>query len=467
MMLLVAALGGGASLAAFAAWKLRTLPATPLSRPLEIIASGDTAGWIMPCGCSAHQSGGLARRGAYVNRSRDKGDVLVVDVGGAAGGSSPYDRMKFAAILRGEAELGTAAHNLGGAELAFGPAELRVLAQESGVPFVSANVRDTEDKPLFPPLRVISIGARRVVVVGVVSPQFAKVTYRVTDPRASILAALATVPEKSSAIVVLAYLPAEELLALAKELPEVDLLIGGPTRQSIAPQSIGPTMVAAVTNKGKFLAHFRGPASDADRWSGTIVEMDDKVPDDPDQVQILAQFQRALVDRDFAASETSFAPALQRDLPAGYQVAGVEACRSCHRDDCRSWDQTAHARAWQTLVDRGVEGDSYCQQCHTTAFGLPGGFVSARRSLTRTAVGCESCHGPAREHVEQPRAKTYFVAHDQCLRCHDRENNPDFAYAAAWKEIEHGVAAQDTKVRNLKARDLEQQPIGPVQEELR
>src|SRR5207247_2918454 len=134
---------------------------------------------------------------------------------------------------------------------------------------------------------------------------------------------------------------------------------------------------------------------------------------------------------------------------------GVEACRSCHRDDCRSWDQTAHNRAWQTLVDRGVEADSYCQQCHTTAFGLPGGFVSARRSQARAAVGCESCHGPAREHAEQPRAKTYFVAHDQCLRCHDRENNPGFAYAAAWKEIEHGVAAQDTKTRNLKARALE------------
>jgi len=27
--------------------------------PLAVIVSGDTAGWIMPCGCTANQSGGL------------------------------------------------------------------------------------------------------------------------------------------------------------------------------------------------------------------------------------------------------------------------------------------------------------------------------------------------------------------------------------------------------------------------
>ena len=36
-------------------------------------------------------------------------------------------------------------------------------------------------------------------------------------------------------------------------LPEADAVIGGPTGQSIVPTAVGPTLLAAATNKGKFL----------------------------------------------------------------------------------------------------------------------------------------------------------------------------------------------------------------------
>src|ERR1700678_210001 len=62
--------------------------------PLSLIVSGDTAGWIMPCGCTANQSGGLPRRGTFVNRARADHAVVLADAGGAPGGTSPYDRLK-------------------------------------------------------------------------------------------------------------------------------------------------------------------------------------------------------------------------------------------------------------------------------------------------------------------------------------------------------------------------------------
>src|SRR5262245_29022828 len=75
-------------------------------RPLEILVSADTAGWIVPCGCTTNQSGGLPRRGTLVAEARRRGDVLVVDAGGSAAGTRRYDREKFAAILRGEQAMG-------------------------------------------------------------------------------------------------------------------------------------------------------------------------------------------------------------------------------------------------------------------------------------------------------------------------------------------------------------------------
>jgi hypothetical protein len=82
--------------------------------------------------------------------------------------------------------------------------------------------------------------------------------------------------------------------------------------------------------------------------------------------------------------------------------------------------------------------DNYCMQCHTTGFGLPGGFVSRTSSPQLVNVGCESCHGPSQAHVEKPKIRTPFAAADQCIRCHDHENSPEFVYAAYWPRIRHG-----------------------------
>jgi hypothetical protein len=83
--------------------------------------------------------------------------------------------------------------------------------------------------------------------------------------------------------------------------------------------------------------------------------------------------------------------------------------------------------------------DPFCQQCHTTGFALPGGFASAASTPYGRNVGCESCHGPAQAHVRDPKARTPFLARDQCVRCHDRENSPTFAYEPFWEKIRHGA----------------------------
>jgi hypothetical protein len=272
-----------------------------------------------------------------------------------------------------------------------------------------------------------------------VSAQYATAETAVTDPGAAVLAALAEQKGKFDQAVVLAYVPTHELESLARALPEVDLVVGGPTRQSIEPRQVGPVMLAAVTNKGKFMAQFSITGGAAHpQWRGEIVELDDQWPDAPAQVANLAHFRDVLNNRDFSAADTSFGDALTAGLPAEYQVAGSNSCLKCHAADCTAWRESPHAAAWQTLAQSGGQVDSYCQQCHTTGFGAPGGFVSLRRSADRVNVGCESCHGPSLAHVQRPENHTPQVAREQCLRCHDRENSPRFAYDEYWALIEHG-----------------------------
>ncbi|MEZ6128097.1 MAG: multiheme c-type cytochrome [Planctomycetaceae bacterium] len=359
-----------------------------------LIASGDTHGWIIPCGCTANQSGGLLRRGTYVAERRESAEVLVVDVGGAADGTAPYQRERFRAILKGEAQMGLVAHNVGAAELAFGMEALAELSNDTGVTFLSTNAGPVHGDSAAVSHVLTVQGGQTFLLAGVVSPRHTTDGVRISEPAAAILSLLDVVDTEYDQLVVLAYLPADELRQLAETLPEADVIIGGPTGQALSPETIGQTLLTSATNKGKFLAEVTFDPNTATPV-GRVVEMSTDFPDHVLQTQNLTAFRRFLEDRDFAASESGFVEGGDLQSADSLKVAGTESCRDCHTETSDHLASTPHAHAWERLVSEGAHVDPYCQQCHTTGYGLPGGFVSRKLSEQRTNVGCESCHGPA------------------------------------------------------------------------
>src|SRR6187399_1327404 len=110
------------------------------NQPITLIASGDTAGWITPCGCASNQSGGLLRRATLLTNNGKNSQLVYVDAGGSASGTSEYQLVKLAAILRGLQAMDLVAHNIGGPESALDPATVGKLAEETGVTWLSANL---------------------------------------------------------------------------------------------------------------------------------------------------------------------------------------------------------------------------------------------------------------------------------------------------------------------------------------
>ncbi|HYH66787.1 MAG TPA: hypothetical protein VD866_18985, partial [Urbifossiella sp.] len=272
--------------AAAAGWWYTHRPA-PAVRPLVLVVSGDTAGWIVPCGCTSNQSGGMPRRGTYVAGLRADADVIVADAGGAPGGTSPYQRVKFEAILSGERAMGLDAHNVGGPETALGADYLRRFIADTGAPLVSANLRAADGSLVAEPLRIVERGGRRVALVGVLSRHFAVPGGRLDDPREAILREAAAAKGRYDSLVVLAYAPEDELRQLAAGLPEADAVVGGPTGQSIAPLRLGPTVLASATNKGEFVVRLDAVGRG---WDGRVVEMDAAYADDPGQRANVADY---------------------------------------------------------------------------------------------------------------------------------------------------------------------------------
>ena len=134
-------------------------------------------------------------------------------------------------------------------------------------------------------------------------------------------------------------------------------------------------------------------------------------------------------------------------LPTGAAYVGSDACRSCHAQEYATWESSPHAHALASLEAKRKSGQAACLACHTTAYGLPGGFpkggVAAQHGdLAR--VGCESCHGPGGAHVAPDAKKigTIISLGDKCDSCvilqicggcHDEANDPGFAFSVVKK----------------------------------
>ena len=418
---------------------------TSASSPIHIVVSGDTAGWITPCGCTANQSGGLERRASLLNTLGAKDRVVYLDVGGSAAGKSEYQQVKLKSILNGNQIMGLEAHNVGAPETQLAPEVLLKMGQDTSTHWLSANLQTKSDhnssKNPFDSYRIVVRNGIRILVTGVVDPLLIKnPAWTARDASSSVLDVVKR--EKADLTVVLAYMDEPGLRALAESLPEVDFIIGGPTGQLVAPSKVGPVEIMSATNKGKFLVGIELEKS-GKAWHSKkrgAMEVTSTLPRDPSQTKNLDDYLSTLAARDFAAAETGLVTIASASIhnKSEYQVAGTQACVSCHQQDDTLWHASKHSHAWQTLIDKRSHVDPSCQQCHTTGYGIPGGFEQVAKSTQLVNVGCESCHGPSQSHALNPKTKTTYLSREQCVRCHDHENSPEFDFTKYWEKIVHG-----------------------------
>jgi hypothetical protein len=87
-----------------------------------------------------------------------------------------------------------------------------------------------------------------------------------------------------------------------------------------------------------------------------------------------------------AVSQTGYVP--------GYSV---KTCGSCHYDQYLQWRTEKHSALAQLLPAKHAN-DQNCTSCHSNA-GLASASSTAGTHHSLLGVGCESCHGPALEHV--------------------------------------------------------------------
>jgi hypothetical protein len=206
----------------------------------------------------------------------------------------------------------------------------------------------------------------------------------------------------------------EEILEV---LPKVDviLLSRGDTNYRAA-RRVHETIVAYAPAQGQYLGRLRVH------------------PGGPVTVEWLSLYGPGVTDHDVSDRIAALnlelrgirkAEARQRaPAPRDIRWVGTQACESCHRSAVENWRRSGHARAMATLVNGGRDFDPDCLRCHVTAWG--DGYVDPLTTPQLADVQCEACHGPGAGHVQDPSVSMGATPIGFCLRCHTKENSPEF-----------------------------------------
>ncbi len=112
---------------------------------------------------------------------------------------------------------------------------------------------------------------------------------------------------------------------------------------------------------------------------------------------------------------------------------GPMKCKTCHEKQFKDWQDTRMARSFEVLkpgaaleakrlakLDPNADytHDTTCLPCHTTGYGLVGGFSTIEQTPHMAGVTCESCHGPGGGYVDtvMSRATPSFLTREATKR---------------------------------------------------
>ena len=110
-----------------------------------LVLSGETIGYIEPCGCAPETlAGGIGRRHDLIEEIREKGwPVAALDLGATVRRSRRQSQLKFETILAASREMGYLGIGLGPRDLNLGTTYLYSLhadpETDTYVPFLSSN----------------------------------------------------------------------------------------------------------------------------------------------------------------------------------------------------------------------------------------------------------------------------------------------------------------------------------------
>lgn len=489
-------------------------PKKPLTAPrlfpegpkpeLCVVLSGQMQGYLQPCGCARPQVGGLERRFELIKKLQDMGiPVTAADLGDLAPKESGVQpKMKYETALQMLQKMPYAALGIGATEFEMSLEEALPRALNYQPPWIlAANLLDPKQQ--FPEmfkgwtlaqpdpkgLKVAYVGllAESVIKKAQEADKAKSLTF--TSAAAALPKVLAEIKEtlrnkqesQPDLFVLLFQGSPGEAQQFFQQFPDAFDIILSKADADIA--SALPTrlkrpdgteaLLVNVGHKGRsvgLVGANRGQQRPALRYQMVELTEPFELPDE--QTNPIRDLMKEYVLAVYRANLLTGVPRSKHpmQLMPGLEKAtyvGAAKCLECHPSPHKVWSGSKHALGWtnlakygRPLADRGdgqkprIVGrqfDPECASCHTTGFGIDGGFVDEKTTPHLLGNQCENCHGPGSLHVAdgQNGKNTKFSTpmrlvitdpnvEKRCQTCHDGDNDPHFDLKKYWEQIKHG-----------------------------
>jgi hypothetical protein len=338
-------------------------------------------------------------------------------------------RLKAELLVQIYQTIGIDAVNVGELDLALGVNYLKELQKKTGFPFVSANLVNANNEPIFKPYVIKKAGAKTVGIFGIMgdtSEMAAKVSeiskgaVSVTDALVASEAVVKELTGKVDYIVVLTHQQANRDWVIARRAKGVDLVVGGHEKQRTQdPLEAGTTLIVRAGEKGQYQGMLEVTLEATKTATNTLVPFDDTIANDPKIKGMITAYNDKVAEIYGGSSESK---------PAAATVAlKVTVCETCHASQVKQWKESDHAHAYATLVGKSKNFDPKCLSCHTVRFEQPDGFNMKQQQMELVNVQCESCHGNAKEHLSDMKPiPTRKPPIELCVKCHTADRCPNF-----------------------------------------
>ena len=381
-----------------------------------ILYTGNTKSQLEPCGCYQEQAGGLPRRAYVVDQIRQNGfPTFLVDAGNIFDGKEEIDTHRREVNLKVMSAIGYDVLALSEADLSYGNTYLSQLSAVATFPFLAPDATETDFTQSFVDKKV---GQHTITFV-------ARSNQKQLVSETNLVVALGN-PEISES---------------------VDIVIQ--PNDAAALESDRKTLYVASEPEGKTLGllalWINAKGELADHYATQIALTGDVAESEPVR-EMLTDFYRKFSE----STDTTplfAAEYLEQDPQNGYVSAMT--CQRCHQQEYLQWSATRHAFAYETLLKKERYFDSGCVSCHTTGFGYPTGFQIGDQNSAFKGVECETCHGPGKQHVGNPKKSNIRNSTNTslCLACHDTKHSPGFADVVALhtKDVDHSRQPMNLK----------------------
>ena len=375
-----------------------------------VLYTGGTESHLEPCGCYQEQSGGLPRRAYVVEQFRQRGfPTLLVDAGNIFDGEVEIDARRCETNMKALAAMGYSAVGLSESDLAYDEAYLIRQRAVATFPFLAPDAKRADQTQ---PFIVEQVGQHAIAFV----------------------AGSACEEAISQAGVILS-------LGEIEATEHIDVVIRPDEIED--PLSEGGTLYIGCKPEGKtlgMLALWMDSNGELTRHYATELALTAEVGESEPVRQLLTNFYREFASENPSQDSRLFAEQLlEQQQKNGY--ASAAACQRCHEQEYLQWSATRHAFAYETLLKKERYFDAGCVSCHTTGFGYPTGFQIGEQDSTLKGVQCETCHGPGKQHVGNPKKSNIRSGADTslCLQCHDTKHSPGFEAVVALhsKDVDH------------------------------